>query len=125
MVKSDEQKRYYANFTYTPPNKIFDSRDGLTLKFGSEEVVIKYYGAGHSVDNLFVFIPSRKVLFGGCAIASAEAFGPGNVSDGSIEEWKKTLNRIDASGYERVIPGHGKIGGAELIEHTKEILGKK
>lgn len=123
-VKNEEQRNYYAHFEYTPPDNVFDSRNGLTLRFGSEEVIVRYHGVGHSVDNLFVFLPSRKVLFGGCAILSAGATRPGNVADGDIGEWKKTLDRIDVTGYTYIIPGHGKIGGTELIEHTKELCGR-
>lgn len=122
MVKSEAQKEYYAQFEYTPPDRVFDSRKGLTLKFGAEEVIVRYYGVGHSVDNLIVFIPSRKVVFGGCA-ASAKATGPGNVANGDIGEWKKTSDRVDVAGYECVIPGHGKIGRSELIDCTKNLCG--
>ena len=120
-VKNEKQRNYYANFEYTPPDHVFDSRKGLTLKFRPEEVIVRYHGVGHSVDNLIVFLPSKKVVFGGCAIASAEATGPGNVADGDIGEWKKTLDRVDVTGYTYVIPGHGKIGGSELIERTKNL----
>lgn len=121
MVKDERQRNYFAHFEYTPPDNVFDSREGLALRFGSEEVLVRYYGVGHSVDNLFVFFPSKKVLFGGCAIASLEATRPGNVADGDVGEWRKRLDRVDAAGYDYVVPGHGTVGGPELIGHTKKL----
>ena len=121
-VTDETIKKYYQQFAYIPPNRIFDAEKGLTLSFGKENVLVRYYGVGHSVDNLAVFFPAKKVLFGGCMILSSEAEKIGNVSDGDPVEWLSTLGRIDADGYEHIIPGHGKSGGVELLSHTKKLL---
>ncbi len=121
-VTDESMKMYYHNFKYVYPTKIFDSKKGLTLNFGKERAEIRFLGAGHSVDNLFVFLPEKKLIFGGCAILPGNAKGNGNVSDGNVDEWKKTIRRIDTTGYEIVVPGHGAVGGVELIAHTKEML---
>ena len=57
-------------------------------------------------------------------ILSPEATKPGNVSDGNIDAWKQSLKAIETDGYTIVIPGHGKPGGVELIDHTREVLEK-
>lgn len=121
-LTDDLMKEYYHHFKYILPTNIFSSKKGLTLNFGDEVVAIKYLGVGHSKDNLVVYLTKKKVIFGGCMIFSLEATKAGNVSDGNINEWKKTLDLIDTKNYDLVIPGHGKIGGLELIKHTKEIL---
>jgi glyoxylase-like metal-dependent hydrolase (beta-lactamase superfamily II) len=92
------------------------------LKFKNEKIEVKYHGVGHSVDNLVVYLPKKKTIFGGCLILSMDAKNAGNVSDGNINEWKKTIKKIETKNYDLVIPGHGKEGGLELINHTKEIL---
>ena len=120
---SDESiKNYYKNFKYVSPTKIFDSKKGLTLNFGKEMVYVKFLGIGHSIDNLIVYLPNKKVMFGGCMILSMEANKAGNFSDGNKEEWLKTIQIVDTSNYKLVIPGHGKYGGIDLIKHTASIL---
>jgi metallo-beta-lactamase class B len=122
MMSDPKFKNYFANFKYTPPTEIFDSSKGLTLNFGNEKAEIKYYGIGHSVDNLIVYLPGKKTIFGGCMILSMEAKNAGNTSDGNICEWIKTMDKIDTKNYDLIIPGHGKAGGLELLKHTEEIL---
>jgi len=124
LTNDDSIKTYFQNFTYTAPTKIFDSKKGLTLNFGDEKVDIRFLGVGHSIDNLVVYLPKKKVIFGGCMILSLNAKNAGNVSDGNIHEWKKTLELIDINNYDLVIPGQGKMGGLNLIQHTKEVLEK-
>lgn len=123
-VTDENMKNYYLGFKYVPPTEIFDSKKGLTLKFGSETAELKFPGVGHSVDNIFVFLPLKKLIFGGCAVLPANAKATGNASDGSVEEWKKTISSINTDGYEIVVPGHGAVGGPELISHTEEMLSK-
>lgn len=120
---SDESiKNYYRNFKYVSPNKIFDSKKGLTLNFGKEMVHVKFLGIGHSIDNLIVYLPNKRTIFGGCMILSMEANKAGNVSDGNKDEWLKTIQIVDTNNYNLVIPGHGKYGGIDLIKHTVSIL---
>ncbi len=121
-IKDKNIKFYYQNFKYVLPTKIFNSSKGLVFKFGNEKVEVKYYGVGHSVDNLVVYLPKKKTIFGGCMILSMDAKKPGNVSDGNINEWEKNINKIKTKNYDLIIPGHGKEGGLELINHTRKIL---
>lgn len=121
-VTDESIKKYYQHFTYRAPTKIFEAEKGLTLNFGSEKVHIRFLGAGHSFDNLAVFLPGKKALFGGCMILSAEATKIGNVSDGDPLQWLETLPRIDTTDVEYVIPGYGNCGGVELIGHTLSVL---
>ncbi|HOV13461.1 MAG TPA: MBL fold metallo-hydrolase [Spirochaetota bacterium] len=121
-IKDENIKQYYQNFKYISPTKIFDSTKGLILNFGNENVEIKYYGIGHSVDNLVVYLPNEKTIFGGCLILSMDAKEAGNASDGNINDWIKTIEKIDTINYDLIIPGHGKEGGIELLKYTKNIL---
>jgi metallo-beta-lactamase class B len=98
--------------------------DSLRLQVGSESIYCYYFGAAHSLDNIVVWIPSEKILFAGCMLKDNTAFGLGNTVDGNISAWSITLYKIlqkfpDAK---ILIPGHGNIGGLELINHTLELL---
>jgi len=101
-------------------------RDTLNLKLGKTEINCYYLGAGHSMDNIVVWIPSEKVLFAGCLVKELSAKGLGNTADGDLAAYPQTIEKVlqkfpDAK---IVIPGHGSVGGIELIRHTKELLTK-
>lgn len=89
-------------------------------------VEIFYPGPGHSPDNLVVWVPAAKVLFGGCAVRAAQTSSKGNLSDADVEEWPRSIRRVldrypDAA---VVVPGHGPHGGFSLLEHTLEVVGR-
>ena len=99
-------------------------KDSLSLKLHNMDIHCYYLGAGHSADNIVVWIPSEEILFSGCMVKDIYATGLGNLSDANIEEWPKTIDKIlnKFSSAKIVIPGHGEIGGMELIRHTRELL---
>ena len=42
--------------------------------------------------------------------------GPHNyLADGNVTEWIKTLEAVKQLGAEKVVPGHGPLGGAEIL----------
>lgn len=93
------------------------------IKFGNSEILCYYPGAGHALDNTAVWIPSEKILFAGCMLKDIHSKGIGNVADGDATAWPKTLDKLARKFPEAriVIPGHGEIGGLELIGHTRQI----
>jgi metallo-beta-lactamase class B len=108
------------------PLPAHEFRDSLILMLGSKEIVCNYYGAGHSSDNIVVWIPSEKILFGGCMVKALSSRGLGNTADADIDEWSKTIQKVINKHPDAkiVIPGHGQFGGIELLNHTKELLTK-
>ena len=92
----------------------------LTWSFCGIPLECFYPGAGHSLDNIVVYFPEQKILFGGCLIKSAESTSIGNIADGDVEAWPKTLKKVQKKypDAEIIIPGHGSVGSMELIEHT-------
>jgi metallo-beta-lactamase class B len=104
------------------PNKGFT--DSLRLESGGEIVECHYLGVGHSADNIVVWIPSEKILFAGCMVKDVHSKGLGNLSDAKPEEWYLTIQKVMATFTDAaiIIPGHGQIGGKELLEHTNRLL---
>lgn len=104
-----------------PPQHAFS--DSLTLKFNEIEIFCMYPGAAHSLDNIVVWIPSEKILFGGCMVKDLTAKNMGNYADGDLKQWpetiRKVMNRFPAALF--VIPGHGNFGGFDLLKHTYEL----
>jgi len=90
------------------------------LRVGEVVVELAYHGAGHTVDNIVAWLPSEKILFGGCLVKSAASTDLGNLQDADVASWPATIEAIMAAypGARLVIPGHGDPGGAELLAHT-------
>ena len=109
-----------------PDNVINELKEvGSLIKFGSFEVF--FPGAGHAMDNLMVWLPERKILFGGCAIRSFDAKSVGNIAHGDINSWLKITKQLKDKYKDAtiVVPGHGDIGGFELFVHTEKLIQDK
>jgi metallo-beta-lactamase class B VIM len=91
---------------------------GAVARIGAVEVF--YPGPAHTRDNVVVHIPSAGVLFGGCAVRELGTRSRGNVADGDTLEWPASIARARDryAGVRLVVPGHGEVGGAELLDHT-------
>jgi len=106
-----------------------DSLAGLRKPGDAEfvgSVEVFYPGPAHSPDNVVVWVPSARVLFGGCAVKSVDS-NLGNLADADTRAWPDALHRV-MERYrqaEVVVPGHGAEGGKELLDHTLELLTKR
>jgi len=99
--------------------------DILELKAGDKKVYSEFFGEGHTKDNIVVYFPDDRVLFGGCLIKENGA-GEGNLEDANVNAWPQTVRKI-AQKYpeiETVVPGHGKLGGKELLTYTANLFSK-
>jgi len=101
-------------------------KDSLSLNLGDKVIDCYYFGPGHTPDNIVVWIPSEKILFGGCMVKELNATGLGNITDADLNEWPKTIDKVTDrfKTAKIVIPGHGQFGGLELLQHTRELLTK-
>ena len=57
-------------------------------------------------------------------IKSMDAKDLGNTADGDLSAYPGTIDKLinKFPSVQIVIPGHGAIGGFELIRHTKELI---
>ncbi len=94
-----------------------------SLELFEGKVEIWYPGEGHTRDNVIGYIPSEKVMFGGCLIKSVGA-GKGFLGDANQNEWTNAVKIVKEKypKVEVVIPGHGKHGGQELLDFTMDLL---
>lgn len=98
--------------------------DSLIFDFNGEKIDCRFFGAGHTFDNITVWIPGPKILFGGCLVKSIDSTGLGNLSDAMVSDWDITVEAIlkKYPDIKAVIPGHGDFGGTELLEHTIKLV---
>lgn len=95
-----------------------------TFTIGNLKIETFYPGAGHSKDNIVLWITSLKMLYGGCMVKSTLAYNLGNTSGSDIESWIDSINKL-ISKYQNaqyVIPGHSKYGNFTTLQHTLDLL---
>jgi metallo-beta-lactamase class B len=83
-----------------------------------------YPGEGHTKDNIVIWFPCKKVLFGGCLVKSHDATDLGNIKEANIEQWPNSINNVinHYPKIKHVIPGHQKWGNKKLLSHTLKLL---
>ena len=102
---------------YTIAQNGFDGL--LELPMGDKKVLAQYFGEGHTKDNVIGYFPDEKIIFGGCLIKEIGA-GKGNLEDANVKDWASTVAKLKAQ-YPHtkvIVPGHGKVGGTELLDYT-------
>jgi metallo-beta-lactamase class B len=116
----------YANYktielakehNYNIPTNSF--KDSLTLKVGNEIITAKFFGEGHTKDNVVGYFPSENVMFGGCLIKEIDA-SKGYSGDANVKDWSGTVEKVkkEYPDVKIVIPGHGKCGDKKLFDYT-------
>ncbi len=81
-------------------------------------------GAGHTRDNIVVWFPAARVLYGGCFVKSVEAADLGNLADADVARWPASIRAVIRrfAQAQFVIPGHQAWGGTESLRHTLALL---
>jgi metallo-beta-lactamase class B len=91
---------------------------------GNHQFQTYYPGHGHSADNIVIWFPKEKILYGGCFIKSTATATLGNVADADLAEWplsiERTIKKFNHPAY--VIPGHLSWENNKGLEHTLKLL---
>ncbi|KMQ67889.1 beta-lactamase [Chryseobacterium sp. FH2] len=95
----------------------------LTLNVGNQKVYAKFFGEGHTKDNIVGYYPKENAMFGGCLIKEVDAT-KGYLGDANVEAWPVTVEKVKKSypNVKIIIPGHGEIGGKELLDYTIKLF---
>ncbi len=90
------------------------------------KVEIAYPGAGHAPDNLVVYLPEEKILYGGCLVRGAGVTTLGNTEDADLALWAESLDwtRGTYKDAATVVPGHGKGSTLVLLAATRAMVGE-
>lgn len=105
----------------TLPQNGFDTKKEFEI--GGEKVYAQYFGEGHTKDNIVGYVPSEKVLFGGCLVKALKA-PKGNLADANPAQWSSTIEKLKATipDIDIVIPGHGRNGTTALLDYTYDLF---
>ncbi|NEM96344.1 subclass B1 metallo-beta-lactamase [Pontibacter burrus] len=97
------------------------------LTIGNQKLVVYYPGAGHTPDNLVVYLPKQKILFGGCLVKDAKATNLGNTADADLTNWPKAIKNVQQRfpKARTIVPSHGPWGSKAALTNTLQLLEKQ
>ncbi len=106
------------------PDVVYESDAELGL--GGRHVRLKSWERAHTLGDQTVFLPEQRVLFTGDLVeercfAIFPWFPPDDV-DVDGHRWIEVLRELERLEPAVVVPGHGVVGGGELITAAREYL---
>lgn len=106
------------------PDLVYD--DAHDLDLGGRTVRLRPTGRGHTRGDQVVEVPDAGVLFTG-DLAETGQFAifpwfPPYDTDVSGVGWLAVLDRLAATAPRTVVPGHGDIGGPEVLTNVRDYL---
>ncbi len=106
----------YAGLPATPPQLTF--KDQLILDDGKgRRAELYYFGDAHTTGDVFTYLPKEKIVFTGDACVNGDHNYLGDADTGS---WIEVLGKVQALAPDVVVPGHGAVGRADMLESQKQ-----
>jgi glyoxylase-like metal-dependent hydrolase (beta-lactamase superfamily II) len=97
--------------TYDGPTK--------TIDLGGRKIELRTWGLAHTKGDQVVWLPQERILFAG-DLAEERIFPifpwfPPDDASLDAARWAAILGELEALEPSRVVPGHGSVGGAEIL----------
>lgn len=97
----------------------FTFKDELSLYVGDREVRLLHLGRAHTIGDVLVLLPNEQLLFAGDVAfhgVTPLAF------EGHIGDWIGVCDRAAGLDIERIVPGHGPVGGKSALREMRGYL---
>ncbi|HZM78199.1 MAG TPA: MBL fold metallo-hydrolase [Candidatus Limnocylindrales bacterium] len=101
----------------TPPTITF--RDAITVFAGQLRLEVIHVGPAHTTNDSVIWVPDKRILFAGDVLMSGVT--PFCLM-GSLAGSLRAIDRLRALDPEIIVPGHGHVGGKELLEQNESYL---
>lgn len=100
--------------------------ESYEVKLGGQKIRLWYPGPGHTRDNIVVWVPRERILFGGCLVKAANETSLGYVKEADLPQWPRTMENLLKTypQMKTVIPGHGDPSDVKAIMNTIDLLKK-
>jgi glyoxylase-like metal-dependent hydrolase (beta-lactamase superfamily II) len=116
---SPEIAEILSDVELTEPHETYEDR--LRIDLGGVVVDLEAVGPAHTRGDQIVWLPEQRVLFAGDLVEN-RFFPILPDADSHGSEWISLLERLEAMEPETVVPGHGAVGGVELVREVREYL---
>jgi cyclase len=107
----------WGEVVLTLPTLTFTDR--LTIRLGSLTAELIHVGPAHTTNDIVVWLPGPRVLFAGDVVFNG--ITPFTLM-GSVAGSLAAVERVRELGPEVIVPGHGAVGGPELLDETAAYL---
>jgi cyclase len=91
----------------------------ITLRLGRHQAELHSFGPAHSGCDTVVWLPRERVLFTGDLVMSGVT---PFVLTGSVSGLRAAVGELRSLDPLTVVPGHGPVGGPELLDETERYL---
>ena len=99
------------------PHVVYEGDAEIDL--GGRTALLRSYGLGHTRGDQVVFCPDERVLFAGDLVEERVfpiyPYFPPDDADVDGSRWIEVLRRLEELDPAVVVPGHGDVGGADVI----------
>ena len=106
------------------PDLVYD--DAYDLELGGRVVQLRATGRAHTKGDQVVRVPDAGVLFTGDLVETGQfaifPWFPPYDTDVSGTRWLGVMERLADEGARVVVPGHGALGGPELLADVRDYL---
>lgn len=101
-------------------------RQDTTFQVGQYSFETYYPGEGHTADNIILWFPSEKILYGGCLIKGTDAENLGFLGDANIQTYEATLRNVQAKcpNPKHTIVSHSDWKDNSSLEHSIRLAEK-
>jgi glyoxylase-like metal-dependent hydrolase (beta-lactamase superfamily II) len=107
------------------PDEVYDG-DVHELDLGGRRVELRTWGLAHTRGDQVVWLPEERVLFTGDLVEercfAIFPYFPPEDADVDGERWLAMLERLEELGPVVVVPGHGGVGGVEVVRTAHEYI---
>jgi metallo-beta-lactamase class B len=94
-----------------------------SFKLGQYTFQVYYPGHGHAPDNIVIWFPKERILYGGCLIKSTADKTLGNLGDASTEAYATTIKTVQekCKDPKHIITGHNDWKDTGSLQHTLKL----
>lgn len=123
---SSAKTKEYAK-KYGAKQAQYTFKSDTTFNIGGHTFQTVYAGEGHTRDNIAIWFPKEKVLYGGCLVKSSEADNLGYIDEANLQAWPNTIKALQKrfADARYVIPGHDGGTGVNALSNTLKLLKEK
>jgi glyoxylase-like metal-dependent hydrolase (beta-lactamase superfamily II) len=107
------------------PDDVYEGAS-TTIDLGGRTVELRTWGLAHTGGDQVVWLPQERILFTG-DLAEERIFPifpwfPPNDADIDGARWAQVLGELIAWNPAIVVPGHGDLGGAEILKAVRDYM---